>query len=88
MDNPRICVVGACNIDLLSYVPRLPVLGETLHGDRFQIGFGGKGVGVPQLVVEGLVHAKNDKALPYRRPSRFAMAALAKLPRRRRLGGI
>ncbi|HPQ72138.1 MAG TPA: ribokinase [bacterium] len=43
MDNPRICVVGACNIDLLSYVPRLPVLGETLHGDRFQIGFGGKG---------------------------------------------
>jgi len=43
MKKPRICVVGACNIDLLSYVPRLPVLGETLHGDRFQIGFGGKG---------------------------------------------
>ncbi|MDP8257607.1 MAG: ribokinase [Candidatus Alcyoniella australis] len=43
MDQPRICVVGACNIDLISYVPRLPVLGETLHGERFAIGFGGKG---------------------------------------------
>jgi len=40
---PKICVVGACNIDLISYVPRLPDLGETLHGTRFQIGFGGKG---------------------------------------------
>jgi len=40
---PKICVVGACNIDLISYVPRLPDLGETLHGTRFQMGFGGKG---------------------------------------------
>jgi ribokinase len=40
---PRIAVVGACNIDLISYVPRMPVLGETLHGTRFHMGFGGKG---------------------------------------------
>jgi ribokinase len=40
---PKITVVGACNIDLISYVPRLPVLGETLHGTRFHMGFGGKG---------------------------------------------
>jgi len=40
---PRVCVVGACNIDLISYVPRLPVLGETLHGTRLHMGFGGKG---------------------------------------------
>ena len=40
---PKITVVGACNIDLISYVPRLPVSGETLHGTRFQMGFGGKG---------------------------------------------
>jgi len=40
---PRICVVGASNIDLISYVPRLPKKGETLHGSRFQMGFGGKG---------------------------------------------
>ncbi len=40
---PKICVVGACNIDLISYVPRMPAVGETLHGTRFHIGFGGKG---------------------------------------------
>jgi ribokinase len=39
----RVCVVGASNIDLISYVPRLPRLGETLHGERFQMGYGGKG---------------------------------------------
>ena len=37
------CVVGASNIDLISYVPRLPRLGETLHGTAFQLGYGGKG---------------------------------------------
>jgi ribokinase len=43
MERPKICVVGAANIDLISYVPRLPKLGETLHGSRFHMGFGGKG---------------------------------------------
>ena len=43
MSGPKICVVGACNIDLISYVERLPVLGETLHGKKFSMGFGGKG---------------------------------------------
>ena len=43
MSGPKICVVGACNIDLISYVPRLPALGETLHGTKFHMGFGGKG---------------------------------------------
>jgi hypothetical protein len=33
---PRVCVVGAANIDLISYVPRLPRLGETLHALRRQ----------------------------------------------------
>lgn len=40
---PRLCVVGAANIDLISYVPRLPRMGETLHGSSFQLGYGGKG---------------------------------------------
>jgi ribokinase len=40
---PRICVVGSSNIDLISKVPRLPILGETLTGHSFQIGYGGKG---------------------------------------------
>jgi len=43
MERPKICVVGACNLDLISYVPRLPSMGETLHGHRFHMGFGGKG---------------------------------------------
>src|SRR5919204_1125138 len=43
-DQPmRVCVVGAANIDLISYVPRLPRLGETLHGTSFHMGYGGKG---------------------------------------------
>lgn len=43
MVSPRVCVVGAANIDLISYVPRLPHLGETLHGTTFRMGYGGKG---------------------------------------------
>lgn len=40
---PSICVVGAALIDLISYVPRLPRVGETLHGTEFRMGYGGKG---------------------------------------------
>lgn len=43
IEGPRVCVVGAANIDLISYVPRLPRMGETLHGNRFHLGYGGKG---------------------------------------------
>lgn len=41
--NPRICVVGSSNIDLIAKVPRLPKLGETLVGHSFHLGYGGKG---------------------------------------------
>jgi len=40
---PAVVVVGAALMDLVSYVPRLPALGETLHGTDFRTGFGGKG---------------------------------------------
>ena len=30
-------------IDLISYVPRFPKMGETLHGTEFRMGYGGKG---------------------------------------------
>ena len=43
MTRPKICVVGAANLDLISYVPRLPRMGETLHGTLFRMGYGGKG---------------------------------------------
>jgi ribokinase len=40
---PVIAVVGSLNIDLVAYTSRVPGPGETVIGDRFQIGFGGKG---------------------------------------------
>eukprot|EP00794_Sanderia_malayensis_P020308 gene20308-22300_t len=38
-----VVVVGSCNVDLISYVPRFPRAGETLSGHKFSIGCGGKG---------------------------------------------
>ena len=40
---PRICVIGATNIDLIAKVPRLPALGETLPARAFHVDCGGKG---------------------------------------------
>ncbi|XP_068436567.1 ribokinase isoform X1 [Clinocottus analis] len=38
-----VVVVGSCMTDLMSQAPRLPKAGETIHGHKFFIGFGGKG---------------------------------------------
>ena len=43
MNPVDVFVIGACNIDLIAYAPRMPAWGETLHGTRFRMGFGGKG---------------------------------------------
>lgn len=43
MTPPRIGVVGSVNMDLTFRTPRLPKPGETLVGQTFQMGFGGKG---------------------------------------------
>eukprot|EP00045_Choanoeca_perplexa_P001183 m.18328 g.18328 ORF g.18328 m.18328 type:complete len:311 (+) comp10786_c0_seq4:50-982(+) len=51
-----VVVVGSSNTDLISYVPRMPVPGETLHGKRFETGFGGKGAN--QCVMAGKIGAK------------------------------
>lgn len=40
---PAIAVVGSLNIDLVAYTARVPGAGETVIGDRFVMGFGGKG---------------------------------------------
>ncbi len=39
----KIVVVGSFNADLVSYMERMPRPGETVHGDRFATGAGGKG---------------------------------------------
>ena len=40
---PRIAVVGSANIDLTTFTDRFPRPGETIFGQRFDLGFGGKG---------------------------------------------
>jgi ribokinase len=40
---PRIAVVGSNMVDLVTYVNRMPVKGETIEARRFEMGHGGKG---------------------------------------------
>jgi ribokinase len=40
---PRIAVVGSANIDLVTFADRFPKAGETIFGQKFDLGFGGKG---------------------------------------------
>ena len=40
---PRIAVVGSNMVDLVTYVNRMPVKGETIEAPRFEMGHGGKG---------------------------------------------
>jgi ribokinase len=40
---PRIAVVGSANIDLTSFIDSFPKPGETIFGQKFDLGFGGKG---------------------------------------------
>jgi ribokinase len=40
---PRIAVVGSANIDLTTFTSKFPKPGETIFGDSFLLGFGGKG---------------------------------------------
>ena len=40
---PRIAVVGSANIDLTTFTDHFPKPGETIFGQKFDLGFGGKG---------------------------------------------
>jgi ribokinase len=40
---PRIAVIGSANIDLTTFADRFPSPGETIFGQKFDLGFGGKG---------------------------------------------
>jgi ribokinase len=40
---PRIAVIGSANIDLTTFSDRFPKAGETIFGQSFDLGFGGKG---------------------------------------------
>jgi ribokinase len=40
---PRIAVIGSANVDLTTFSDRFPKAGETIFGQKFDLGFGGKG---------------------------------------------
>jgi ribokinase len=40
---PRVAVIGSANTDLITFTDTFPRAGETLFGQRFDLGFGGKG---------------------------------------------
>jgi ribokinase len=40
---PRIAVIGSANVDLTTFSDTFPRPGETIFGQRFDLGFGGKG---------------------------------------------
>ena len=41
--HPRIAVVGSANVDLTTFSNQFPKPGETIFGQKFDLGFGGKG---------------------------------------------
>ena len=49
----KICVIGSSNIDQFSYVNKFPQEGETVIGESFKTGFGGKGAN--QAVMAGIL---------------------------------
>jgi ribokinase len=53
---PRIAVVGSANIDLTTFTNQFPKPGETIFGQSFDLGFGGKGAN--QAVAAGLCGAE------------------------------
>ncbi|MEV4538961.1 ribokinase [Asanoa sp. NPDC049518] len=55
LEPARIVVIGSTMMDMISYMPRIPDTGETLLGDRFALGFGGKGAN--QAVMAGRLGA-------------------------------
>ena len=40
---PRVAVIGSNNFDLVTYVTRMPLPGETIEALDFEMGYGGKG---------------------------------------------
>lgn len=56
MKRPRITVVGSNNVDLITYIDRMPNEGETIAAPSFNMGFGGKGAN--QAVAAALLGAE------------------------------
>jgi ribokinase len=55
-----IVVVGSINLDLVVGADRIPQLGETIVGHRFDIFYGGKGVIQPRLETDSMQDLRWD----------------------------
>jgi len=55
MKTSKITVVGSNMVDLITEIDRMPSRGETINGQNFQMGFGGKGAN--QAVASALMNA-------------------------------
>lgn len=55
MKKPRVTVVGSNMVDLITYINRMPDVGETIEAPSFDMGFGGKGAN--QAVAAALLGA-------------------------------
>ncbi|WP_218952229.1 ribokinase [Amycolatopsis anabasis] len=56
MSAPVVAVVGSTMIDMIAYLQRTPAAGETIAGEEFALGFGGKGAN--QAVMARLLGAE------------------------------
>src|SRR5215472_5326528 len=62
---PRIAVVGSANIDLTTFTNQFPKPGETIFGQKFDLGFGGKGANqAVRARRQRSVRPRNHRELP------------------------
>ena len=57
MNRPIVAIIGSAMMDLSAYIDRIPAAGETLKGDSFTTGFGGKGAN--QAVMAAIAGAES-----------------------------
>ena len=57
MNQPVVAIIGSAMMDLSAYIDRIPAGGETLKGDAFTTGFGGKGAN--QAVMAAIAGAQS-----------------------------
>ena len=57
MNQPVVAIIGSAMMDLSAYIDHIPAAGETLKGDSFTTGFGGKGAN--QAVMAAIAGAQS-----------------------------
>ena len=60
----QVCVIGSFNVDIISYLPRLPTIGESLLASNFIFSPGGKGCNQAQMCIRDRLGRRWDKYSP------------------------